>query len=225
MKKFAVIGTGKTGSKVVEVLGEEQVVGPFDSTHKPTADALREAEAAILFVPGPAVEELMKPLLASGIPAAWGTTGYDWPSGLDQRLKEEGVKWLQASNFSLGMNIVRRCLKVIGESSSVLTDPSFHIHEIHHVHKQDAPSGTALSWQDWLGQESKITSERKGDIKGIHQLNVHTDTESIQLEHKAHDRKIFAEGAVWAAEQLTKSSVEPGFHDFSTIFDNVMQQL
>ncbi len=222
--KFAVIGTGKTGGKVLEVLSDDQIVGPFDSSNKPTAEKLSQADAAILFVPGPAVDDLMEPLLESGIPAAWGTTGYDWPSDLDETLNQYNVAWLQASNFSLGMNIVRRCLSVIGQSSSVLTDPSFHIHEIHHVHKQDAPSGTAISWKDWLGQDAEITSERKGDIKGIHQLEVKTDTESIMLKHQAHDRKIFAEGAVWAAEQLVNGDIVPGFHDLSTIFDNVMQQ-
>lgn len=224
MTKFAVIGTGKTGGKVVEILDDEQVVGPFNSSQKPTADALKQADAAILFVPGAAVEDLVEPLITSGIPAAWGTTGYEWPEDLDKRLRIQGIKWLHAANFSLGMSIVRRCLKVIGQSSPVLTDPSFHIHEIHHIHKQDAPSGTALSWQEWLGREAEISSERKGDVKGIHRLEVKTETESIRLEHQAHDRKIFAQGAVWAAEQLTKPEIEPGFHDFSTIFDYIMQQ-
>lgn len=224
MTKFAVIGTGKTGGKVVDILDDEQIIGPFNSADKPTADLLKKADAAILFVPGTAVEDLIEPLMKSGIPAAWGTTGYEWPKDLDKRLRIQGIKWLQASNFSLGMSIVRRCLKVIGQSSSVLTNPSFQIHEIHHIHKQDAPSGTALSWQDWLGRDAEITSERKGDIKGIHQLDVNTDTESIRLEHRAHDRKIFAQGAIWAAEQLVKPDIEAGFHDFSTIFDYIMQQ-
>ncbi|WP_138430425.1 dihydrodipicolinate reductase C-terminal domain-containing protein [Fodinibius saliphilus] len=223
--KFAVIGTGKTGGKVLEILDKDQIVGPFDSTNKPSAKELEKADAAILFVPGPAVEELIEPLLESGIPAAWGTTGYEWPGDLDAQLKQKNIKWLRASNFSLGMNIVRRCLNVIGQSSSVLTDPTFHIHEIHHVHKQDAPSGTAISWEEWLGKDAEITSERKGDIKGIHQLEVSSDTESIKLEHEAHDRKIFAEGAIWAAEQLVKEEVDPGFHRLSTIFDNIMKQL
>lgn len=222
--KFAVIGTGKTGGKVVEVLAEDQIVGPFDSSNKPTADKLKEADAAILFVPGAAADELLDPLMESGIPAAWGTTGYEWPEDLDQQLKDKKIKWLQASNFSLGMNIVRRCLGVIGQSSSVLDNPSFHIHEIHHKRKQDAPSGTAISWEKWLGKKAEITSERKGDIKGIHQLEVKTDTESIWLKHEAHDRKIFAQGAVWAAEQLLSDDVDPGFHDLSTIFDNVMKK-
>ncbi|MEL7833954.1 dihydrodipicolinate reductase C-terminal domain-containing protein [Fodinibius sp. Rm-B-1B1-1] len=222
--KFAVIGTGKTGGKVVEVLDEDQIVGPFDSTNKPTIEKLKQADAAILFVPGAAADELIEPLMEAGIPAAWGTTGYEWPSDLDERLKARKLAWLQASNFSLGMNIVRRCLNIIGQSSSVLDHPKFNIHEIHHIHKQDAPSGTAISWEQWLGQDAKITSERKGDIKGIHQLEVKTETESIHLKHQAHDRKIFAQGAVWAAEQLVLNDIEPGFHDLSTIFDNVMQQ-
>ncbi len=222
--KFAIVGTGKTGGKVVEVLSDDQIVGPFDSSNQPTAEALRKADAAILFVPASAVGELVQPLMEAGIPAAWGTTGYDWPQDLDQQLRENNIKWLQASNFSLGMNIVRRCLGIIGESSSVLNNPSFHIHEIHHKHKQDAPSGTAISWEEWLGREAEITSERKGDIKGIHRLQVDTETESIWLEHEAHDRKIFAEGAIWAAEQLISGDVSPGFHNLSTIFDNVMQK-
>lgn len=222
--KIAVVGTGKTGGKVVEILKKDQIVGPFDSSNKPTVEKLKEADAAILFVPGAAADELIDPLMDSGIPAAWGTTGYDWPVDLDHQLKEKNLKWLQASNFSLGMNIARRCLDIIGQSSSVLDDPQFYIHEIHHKHKQDAPSGTAISWEEWLGKEAKITSERKGDIKGIHQLEVKTDTESIHLKHQAHDRKIFAQGAIWAAEQLVNGDVSPGFHDLSTIFDNVMQQ-
>lgn len=221
--KFAVIGTGKTGEKVLEVLSEHQIAGPFNTSQKPTAESLRGADAAILFVPGTAVKELMSPLMSAGIPAVWGTTGYMWPEDLDRQLKEKNIKWLKAANFSLGMNIVRKCLGVIGSTSSVLRNPIFHIHEIHHKQKQDAPSGTAISWREWLGRDAEISSERKGDIKGIHQLEVKTDTESIVLKHEAHDRKIFARGAVWAAEQLLREEVQPGFHDFSTIFDKVMQ--
>ncbi|HET6528218.1 MAG TPA: dihydrodipicolinate reductase C-terminal domain-containing protein [Balneolaceae bacterium] len=221
--KFAVIGTGKTGKKVAELLDEDQVIGPFNSSKKPTVESLKRADAAILFVPATAVDELMKPLIDSKIPAAWATTGYEWPADLDRRLKEKNIKWLHAANFSLGMNIVRQCLKVLGKNSSVLNGPSFRIHEIHHTQKKDAPSGTALSWEKWLGKKAEITSERTGDVKGIHQLRVKTDSESIWLKHEAHDRKIFAEGAIWAAEQLVEQDIAPGFHDFSTIFDKVMQ--
>jgi 4-hydroxy-tetrahydrodipicolinate reductase len=222
--KFAIIGTGKTGGKVVELLEKNQIIGPFDSSKKPTAKELQKADSAILFVPAIAVKELMQPLIDSKIPAAWATTGYEWPHDLDLRLKEKNIKWLHASNFSLGMNIVRQCLNVIGRNSSVLNKPSFQIHEVHHTQKKDAPSGTALSWQEWLGRKAEISSERRGDVKGIHQIRVKTESESIWLKHEAHDRRIFAEGAIWAAEQLVQQDIAPGFHDFSTIFDKVMQR-
>jgi 4-hydroxy-tetrahydrodipicolinate reductase len=221
--KFAVIGTGKTGAEVVNLLENEQVIGPFNSSNEPTVESLRKADVAILFVPAHAVDSLMNPLMASGIPAVWATTGYNWSDDLDIILKQKNIKWLWGSNFSLGMNIIRRCLGIIGKSSAILDQPLFHIHEIHHIHKKDAPSGTALSWKEWLGKDAEITSERKGDIKGIHQLKVKTKGESIELKHEAHDRKIFAQGAIWAAEQLVKDTVEAGFHDFATIFDNVMR--
>lgn len=217
--KVALIGTGKTGGKVAELLGEEQIAGTFDSSHKPTPEKLAGADVAIIFVPGSAVLEVKDVVLEAGLPAAWGSTGFEWPDDLDQVLKDKGLKWLKASNFSIGMNIIRRCLRVISEGSDMLPDPGFHIHEIHHIHKKDAPSGTAISWRDWLGKDAEITSERKGDIKGIHELQVKTESESIWLKHEAHDRKVFAEGAIWAAKQLVKETVEPGFYDFSDIFD------
>src|SRR5699024_4561011 len=97
--KFAVIGTGKTGGKVVSILDDEQVVGALDSSDKPTAYGLKKADAAILFVPGSAAGELIEPLLESQIAAAWGTTGYEWPDEVHRRLERQDVAWLRASNF------------------------------------------------------------------------------------------------------------------------------
>lgn len=222
--KVAVIGTGKTGGEVVELVDPQKRVGPFDTSKRPTAGALEQADVAIIFVPGSAVDDVMDAVLGSGIPAVWGSTGYDWPEDLDQRLKEKNIKWLKASNFSLGMNIIRRCIGIISKGSELLQDPQFHIHEIHHIHKKDAPSGTALSWKQWLGKDAEISSERKGDIKGIHEMEMKTDSESIWLKHEAHDRAVFAKGALWSAQQLLKPSVEAGLHDIETIFDRIMKE-
>lgn len=221
--RIAVIGTGKTGGEVVNLIPSKKVVGPFNSNRKPTADKLKEADAIIIFVPGNAVEDIIDEVRASGVPAVWGSTGYDWPKALDRQLAEAGIKWLRASNFSIGMNIIRKCLEIIGEGSQFLQNPEFHIHEIHHTGKKDAPSGTALSWEKWLGEKADITSERKGDIKGIHRLKVITESESIRLEHEAHDRAVFAKGALWAAEKLTDPELEPGFYNIESIFDRSLK--
>lgn len=221
--KIALIGTGKTGTEVLNLLSDDEVVGPFDSSNPPTVEKLKPADAAIIFVPGSAVDEILEIVLSANIATAWGSTGYEWPvEEIDQQLKNSNTRWMRASNFSLGMNIVRRCLAMIGEGSDLLDNPEFTIHEIHHTGKQDAPSGTALSWEQWLGEEAQITSERKGDIKGIHQLKMKTAFESIEIKHEAHDRAVFAEGALWAVKQLLDASTPPGFYTMETLFDQLM---
>lgn len=218
----AVIGTGKTGGEVLDLLSPEHTVGPFNTENKPSEGKLKGADVIIVFIPGSAVSDVIDTVMEAKIPAVWGSTGYDWPEDLDQKLKQEGIKWLKASNFSLGMNIVRRCISVISKGSDLLIDPQFHIHEIHHTGKKDAPSGTAISWKEWLGKDADISSERKGDIKGIHEMEMKTESESIFLKHQAHNRAVFAKGAIWSAEQLLKDSIQPGLHDIETIFDNLM---
>jgi 4-hydroxy-tetrahydrodipicolinate reductase len=221
--KIAVIGTGKTGGELLNLVPADKIVGPFNTQNKATAEKLRTADVVIIFVPGSAVEEIIDTVLKSEVPAVWGSTGYEWPEELDQTLKEKQIKWLWASNFSLGMNIIRRCIGVISKGSELLAKPKFHIHEVHHTHKKDAPSGTAISWKEWLGKETEITSERKGDIKGIHKMKMETESECITLKHEAHNRALFAKGALWSAEQLLKESITPGFHHIETIFDKLMR--
>ncbi len=218
--KTAVIGTGKTGGVVLDLLNDEQIVGPFNTANKPTVEALQQADVCVIFVPGSAVDTILEAILDSRVPAVWGSTGYDWPvEKIEKRLQNDENKWLRAANFSLGMQIVRRCLNIIGEGAASLNRPEFSIHEIHHTGKKDAPSGTALSWKEWLGRNAEITSERKGDIKGIHRLEMKTPFEDVTLKHKAKDRAVFAEGALWAAEQLLDDAMQPGFYTMEEIFD------
>lgn len=219
--KISVIGAGKTGSKVVEMLGNslDQV---FDGSNLPTIEKLRACDAVIIFVPGEAVSEIIDVVLQSSIPAAWGSTGYDWPEDLDQKVKDANTKWVIASNFSLGMNIIRKCIETISASSSILKNPTFHIHEVHHIHKKDAPSGTALSWKEWLGKDVEISSAREGDVNGMHELKVATATEKLILKHEALDRALFAEGAIWATEQLViNKTLTNGIYTFNALFDHI----
>lgn len=222
--KIAVIGTGKTGGKVVELLGDN-LSEAFDQHNPPTVEKLKQADAVIIFVPGDAVPVIIDDVIASGIPAAWGSTGVDWPEDLEDRVKAKNAKWVLASNFSLGMNIIRKSIEAISAGSSILKDPEFHIHEVHHIHKKDAPSGTALSWKEWLDREAEVTSAREGDVKGIHELTLKTGTEEITLKHKALDRSLFAEGAIWAAKQLANNSkMEAGIRTFGQLFDQIMEE-
>lgn len=216
--KTAVVGTGKTGGKVAEILDTDSVV--FNTSNPVTAEKLEKCDAAIIFVPGEAAGSVIGDILESGIPAVWGTTGYEWPDDLDQKLKEKETRWIIGSNFSMGMNLIRKAIQLLSKESEKLRNPDYHIHEVHHIHKKDSPSGTALSWKKWLGRDVKITSERKGDIKGIHSLEIRTENELIELKHEALDRALFAEGAIWSAKHLlSENRPEPGLYSFSEIFD------
>lgn len=221
--KISVIGTGKTGSRVVEMLGD-RLHYAFDEENPATVKQLSESDGVIIFVPGDAVPEILETVLESEIPAAWGSTGFEWPGDLQERLKEKEQRWVTATNFSLGMNVIRHTIQTLSENAEALKDPSYQIHEIHHVHKKDAPSGTALSWKEWLGKQVTVSSDRKGDINGIHELSIETEFEKITLKHEALDRSIFAEGAIWAIEQLIRNKhLEVGIHTFGELFDRQME--
>src|SRR5690625_2543698 len=143
--RYAVIGTGKTGGTVSRLLGDK--AHPFDEYHRPTPEKLRECDCAIIFVPGSAAAETVEVVLEAGIPAVWGTTGYDWPAELPERVSQHGGRWVIGSNFRLGMNLVRQVIQMLGREYDMLPAQVFLMTVIHTIHIHDAPSGTALSWQ------------------------------------------------------------------------------
>ncbi len=213
--KIALLGTGKTGSKVMEIHSE---VEAFNTDRPPDMDALSDCDVVISFLPGEAFEQYLELLIASEKPVVTGSTGVDWPDDLAERLKDKQLSWIRASNFSLGMNVVREMIRTMSHLSDLFEDGTFQIHEIHHRHKQDAPSGTALSWKQWLDREADIGSERTGDVVGVHKIIFDCADERITLTHRAKDRSIFARGAVWAAQLLTEeTSFEYGLLDFNQL--------
>ena len=190
----------------------------FDENNIPTLESLKKCDVVISFLPGPAFVEYIPMLLESKLPVVTGSTGFDWPADINDSLKATGVKWINAHNFSLGMNIVKQMIEYLGKANQLFENAEFNIHDIHHVHKQDAPSGTALSWKDWLGTDAEITAERTGDVVGYHHVEMHTPVEKIKLTHEALDRGIFANGAIWSANKiLTDKSIPAGLTHFSEI--------
>jgi len=214
--KIAVIGNGKTGSEVVKLLSEPTI---YDIDNPVKVSELQQADAAIIFVPGTAVAEILPIVMEAKIPAIWGSTGFDWPKNIDQQLQQQQSKWVIAANFSLSMHLVRHCLNELKLAKKLLDTPKFHIEETHHTHKKDAPSGTAIAWQQWLDIACDIHSKREGDIKGIHKLMLQTADETITLQHEVHNRAIFAKGAIWAANYLVNNIQKPGLYSFAALVD------
>jgi 4-hydroxy-tetrahydrodipicolinate reductase len=217
--KIALLGKGKTGGKVLELLLDGNIPHTiFDSSNNPTADKLRGHDVIISFLPGEAFRDYVPLLIETKIPVICGSTAVTWPIRFDAELKEKGIKWIYATNFSLGMNIVHQMILVMSKANKIFDNYKFSLNEIHHTKKLDAPSGTALSWKSWAGHEMDITSERIGDVAGIHELTLSTPYEKISIRHEALDRKIFAEGALYAANKIfSDKSLAPGLHLFQDI--------
>lgn len=217
--KVALFGRGKTGSEVLKLCASKShPCTNFHRENSPSLEALKECDVIISFIPGVELAKYLPLLLAANKPVISGSTGYDWPKDLDQSLKESNNLWIQGHNFSLGMSLVHKMINALSKAQAIYDEPlTSSITEIHHTKKLDAPSGTSLRWKEWLGLDSKVTSERTGDVVGTHTLKLSSTSESITLTHEAHDRGLFAAGAIWAAHYALKNKKLTGFHWFEDL--------
>ncbi len=135
--------------------------------------------------------------------AVVGTTGwYDIREDVFEAFRSRGKTLVWASNFSIGVNaffaaVQRACEVLKGQGYT----PS--VEEIHHIHKLDAPSGTAKSIgriiEDTLGVAPQIGSKRMGEVPGTHTAEFTSGVDRLSFTHEAFSRKGFADGAVYAA--------------------------
>ncbi len=162
--------------------------------------------------------------LESKIPIVVGTTGWnDQLNYVKGRVNDLNGSLLHASNFSIGVNVFFELNKKLAQLMSGKNEYKASIEEIHHLQKIDSPSGTSISIADnilennsdylsWvLGNNEvphtnknqlSLTSYRKPDVPGTHNVKYASDIDTIEIIHEAHNRKGFALGAVIAAEWL-----------------------
>lgn len=150
--------------------------------------------------------------------AVVGTTGWnDIQADVRRTFEEAGTPLIYASNFSLGVNAL---FAAAAKASALLKGAGYvpAIEEIHHVHKLDAPSGTAITLgnlvEKALGEKPEITSVREGEVPGIHTLSLKSDCDELTLRHEAFSREGLAKGAVVAA--LMTEGLQ-GVHEFSEL--------
>lgn len=215
--KIALLGKGKTGSKVIEL--SESPVEIYDTQNPPTYEKLSNQDVIISFLPGEAFSELIPILLETKKPVVTGSTGFQWPQNFEKTLQEKNLAWINATNFSLGVVVLKQLIQKLHQVDHLFISRKLSINEVHHTKKLDAPSGTALSMKEWIDEPCEITSERIGDVVGLHTLTVETPGEIIRIEHEAKDRRLFAEGALWAAEYILKNKMEPGLHPFQKVVE------
>ncbi|MGO0577062.1 4-hydroxy-tetrahydrodipicolinate reductase [Ornithinimicrobium panacihumi] len=189
----------------------EPASGSVDPAPEPAEPPLAPVDVAIDVSHPDAVADHLAWAGRTGTPLVIGTTGWD-PALL--RPDQVEIPVLVAPNFSLGVALVRRVAQVLGGYAASLTSSGatadLAVTEVHHRGKVDSPSGTALSLSQALAvgagrDENDIptTSLRLGAVVGEHELILTSEQETIRVQHVAHDRHLFAAGALAAADWLT----------------------
>ena len=224
---IALVGTGRMGQAVEAVAAERghAVVARFDAEtpllDARDADALGGADVCIDFsVPDVALDQIHR-YAFWGVDAIVGTTGWhDRVETVREWVDEGGAGLLYASNFSLGLALVARALGGLLPLLDRLEDYDVAVHETHHTAKLDSPSGTALTLArivlDGLGRKTyletetqhgaigpdalHVTSARVGHVFGEHTVLLDSPVDTVEIVHRAKDRRAFAVGAVRAAE-------------------------
>jgi 4-hydroxy-tetrahydrodipicolinate reductase len=183
-----------------------------------TPEKLRDVDVVIDFTTPDAVMENIAGCARSGKNLVVGTTGwYGRIPEVRKIVEESGIGFVYAANFSVGVNLFFEIAKTA--AAALRLDYSGAISETHHVHKLDAPSGTAVMLQRVIQEAGypplEISSAREGEVVGMHQLMFESLNDTITLRHDAKSRRGFADGAVRAAEWLKGKK---GFYDFKNIW-------
>lgn len=159
-----------------------------------------------------------KTIAANFKAAVIGTTGwYDISEEVFDAFRQAQTPMIWASNFSIGVNAF---FAAVERACEVLKGNGYtpHVEEIHHIHKLDAPSGTAKSIgaiiEQTLGERPEIGAQRIGEVPGTHIAEFKSDVDKLVFTHEAFSRQGFAEGAVAAA--LMTEGLE-GIHEFKDL--------
>jgi 4-hydroxy-tetrahydrodipicolinate reductase len=240
--KIALIGYGKMGKQIEKICLERnhQIIGITNDSNA-VENAISNADVAIEFTAPNTVVSNIEKCATLGIPVVVGTTGwYHQIDEVKQLVATKNASLLYASNFSIGANLFFEMSKKMSQiMKRFVADNSYSIaiEETHHVHKLDAPSGTAISLVnavkselDFLStpiQENNnqeisnqkksdfiLRSIRKGEVTGEHKLIFISENDKIELKHEAFNRTGFALGAVLAAEWLVGKKGVYSMQDF-----------
>lgn len=209
------------GKAVIEFAQQKghELVNIFDIDNKDefTIENIKKADVIFEFTQPVSAFNNISKCLDAGTPCISGTTG--WLHKIDiikQRCIDENKTFFYASNFSIGVNILFEINKKLAQIMNNYSNYDVSIEETHHIHKLDAPSGTAIqianqileqidrknNWK--LNEANKddilVKAFREAKVPGNHTITYESDVDFIQLKHSAKNRKGLAMGAVLAAE-------------------------
>ena len=203
--KIAILGYGKMGQAIERIAlqrGHEIILKTNSQNPADTAD-FSAVEVAIDFSTPDTAFSNISSALTQGIPVISGTTAWlEKQTEAEQLAMENNTAFLYASNFSIGVNLFFELNKKLAQLMSNHEQYQARMKEVHHIHKLDAPSGTAISLAEDMQGEIHIESERTGEVPGTHIITYQSGIDSIEIKHEAHNRQGFALGAVLAAEWI-----------------------
>lgn len=233
--KIALIGYGKMGKMIEQIAisrGHEIVsIIDIDNQQDFESEAFASADVAIEFTTPTAAYHNYLRAFAKNVKVVSGSTGWMQEHGDDIRrmCTEEGKTLFWASNFSIGVAIFSAVNRYLAQIMNGFPQYDVEMEETHHIHKLDAPSGTAITLAETLidnldrktkwvkgtllapngtlsgasqyaADEVPIHSIRRDEVPGIHSIRYDSEADAITITHDAHSRKGFALGAVLAAE-------------------------
>ena len=228
---IVLLGYGRMG-RVIEAVATERghrIVGKIDADNRGDFQYFtpKNTDVVIEFSHPEAAFDNICQSLRQGLPTVSGTTGWlSRRAEIEQLCRQTGGAFFYASNYSIGVNLFfqlnRRLARLMAPYAGTYRP---EITEIHHVHKKDAPSGTAITLaEDLLAERPDLSgytltegpeapagrlpigSRREGEVPGTHEVRYRSGADELSIRHEAYSREGFALGAVIAAEWL------PGRH-------------
>lgn len=217
--KIALVGYGKMGHIIDDIATKKghEIVARLNET--PTKDNLNNPDVIIEFSNPEVAFENIKVGLEHNIPVICGTTGWlDRKSEIEEIALKNNTAFLYGSNFSLGVNLFFALNEKLADLMKGFPEYQVQLEEIHHTHKKDAPSGTAISLAEGIiknddrfdawkldetqNKELGIFALRQDEVPGTHRVSYKSAVDEIEIKHTAFNRNGFALGAVIAAEWI-----------------------
>lgn len=236
--QIALLGYGKMGQTIerLALAKGHSIIAKVDTMEDFITNLtnIGRADVAIEFTTPESAPHNLLLCAEHGIPVVSGTTG--WLSekpNIEEEFSKRSGAFFYASNYSLGVNIFFALNEFLAKTMSKFEGYTPSLKEIHHIHKLDSPSGTALTltqpilahnkhFSSWSLEQNEMDSLyiealRTDEVPGTHSVKYRSASDQIEITHEAYTRDSFAAGALMAAEWLPGKNGIFGMKDLLNI--------